>query len=248
MPAKKKLSAKKLAANRRNAKLSTGPQTEQGKARSRFNNLQHGAYAQTQVLPNEDPQELEYLRSALFDEFDPQLPSEHEMVLKFALAQWQMGRVQNALTAELLADPGCLDNLARVDRLSQIVSRLQRTADRPYKELDRLRTLRQKQAAQAAEKEKEKQAAQKEEEVPPEPEFHEGMMWRKSDGSDWEAAPPKLKHPDGRWEFLYPGDPRRKQYGWTFEPDRDHSIAWDPKTDPLRKDPPPTPETPTHKP
>ena len=41
-------SEKQIAANRRNARNSTGPRTEQGKARSRMNALRHG-FASTTV-------------------------------------------------------------------------------------------------------------------------------------------------------------------------------------------------------
>ncbi|MGH9444904.1 MAG: hypothetical protein ACRD3O_04140 [Terriglobia bacterium] len=51
---KRKVTEKRLAANRAAAAQSTGPRTEDGKRRSAFNSFQHGLYATqaaTQVLP-----------------------------------------------------------------------------------------------------------------------------------------------------------------------------------------------------
>ena len=54
-------SAAQISANRQNAKKSTGPRTEKGKAKSRLNAVTHGltAWTVTPVLPNEDPKALE---------------------------------------------------------------------------------------------------------------------------------------------------------------------------------------------
>ena len=49
---------KQIQANRNNAKKSTGPRTEQGKAASSQNALKHGLLARDAVLPGEDPAEL----------------------------------------------------------------------------------------------------------------------------------------------------------------------------------------------
>ena len=43
-----------IEANRRNSKRSTGPRTEQGRIRSKFNALDHGCRANILVLPAED--------------------------------------------------------------------------------------------------------------------------------------------------------------------------------------------------
>ena len=58
------ISAAKLEANRRNAQKSTGPRTQAGKDRSKMNAVTHGCRAETLVLPEEDPQELEDRRAA----------------------------------------------------------------------------------------------------------------------------------------------------------------------------------------
>jgi hypothetical protein len=46
-----------IEANRRNSKRSTGPRTEEGKGRTRFNALVHGLTAQQPLLPGENPVE-----------------------------------------------------------------------------------------------------------------------------------------------------------------------------------------------
>ena len=46
-----KLSKKKIEANRRNARLSTGPRTEAGKDRSRNNAIKHGIFS-SRMLKN----------------------------------------------------------------------------------------------------------------------------------------------------------------------------------------------------
>src|SRR4051794_31755660 len=47
------VSARRVAANRRNAKCSTGPRTERGKSSASRNALKHGPCAQFERLPTE---------------------------------------------------------------------------------------------------------------------------------------------------------------------------------------------------
>ncbi|RUL86966.1 hypothetical protein TsocGM_15115, partial [Tautonia sociabilis] len=47
------ISQKRIEANRRNAQQSTGPRTDEGKARSRANGLRHGMAAEV-LVPEED--------------------------------------------------------------------------------------------------------------------------------------------------------------------------------------------------
>src|SRR5208282_683535 len=53
--------AAQIEANRLNAQRSTGPKTDEGKARAKLNAITHGMTARTimPVLPQEDPKELE---------------------------------------------------------------------------------------------------------------------------------------------------------------------------------------------
>ena len=66
-------SEKQLVANRANAKRSTGPKTETGKALSRMNAHKHGLTAETIVFRDEDPKAFDTLRAELEEEYNPRL-------------------------------------------------------------------------------------------------------------------------------------------------------------------------------
>jgi len=53
-----------ILANRQNALKSTGPRSAEGKAVSRFNALKTGIDAKAQVIPGENPAELQALIDA----------------------------------------------------------------------------------------------------------------------------------------------------------------------------------------
>lgn len=86
-------SARKLAANRANAKKSTGPITAAGKAASSANALRHGLTAARVVLDFENAAEFEQLKSALVGEFKPATPLEEELVERLAGIAWRLRRV-----------------------------------------------------------------------------------------------------------------------------------------------------------
>ena len=54
-----------IAANRANSELSTGPRTEEGKARSSQNSLKHGAFSKSILLPGESQEEFDALFAGL---------------------------------------------------------------------------------------------------------------------------------------------------------------------------------------
>jgi hypothetical protein len=58
------ISQRQLAANRRNAQLSTGPQTPEGRAAVRSNALRHGLTAKIAVLDNENPEHFQEMLDA----------------------------------------------------------------------------------------------------------------------------------------------------------------------------------------
>jgi len=98
-------SERKLAANRRNARRSTGPRTPAGKAAVRYNALQHGLLAQEVVITTgdgrEDPEEFRCLHSAFVDDLQPVGPLEHMLVEKIVVCYWRLRRVLRVETAEI---------------------------------------------------------------------------------------------------------------------------------------------------
>jgi hypothetical protein len=90
-------SAAQLAANQSNARLSTGPVTEKGKATSSRNNLRHGFRSQTVLLPGDDPAEYEALLSELTEYFAPQELIETRFVREMTDADWRLRRLREHL-------------------------------------------------------------------------------------------------------------------------------------------------------
>ena len=75
-------------ANRANSQKSTGPVTDEGKAKSSLNRLSHGLTSNVNIIADENPQEFEALLYDLMGEFDPATPTEQILVEKMALNQW----------------------------------------------------------------------------------------------------------------------------------------------------------------
>ena len=76
------VSARRIKANRRNAKKSTGPRTTEGKARSSRNAVTHGIFCQDVVVQDEDRQTFNQLRYELIAEHRPQTITELFLVLQ----------------------------------------------------------------------------------------------------------------------------------------------------------------------
>jgi hypothetical protein len=90
------ISAAKLEASRRNAQKSTGPRTEAGKDRSKMNAVSHGCRAETLVLPEEDPQELEDRRATWTASLVPRCELEQRAVDDAVICSWRQDRARRA--------------------------------------------------------------------------------------------------------------------------------------------------------
>src|SRR5437868_14500394 len=83
---------KQMEANRRNAKRSTGPITEQGKLRSRRNAVRHGLTAETVIGALEDAEDYKAFEAAVIADYDAQSAVERELVLRLASLLWRIRR------------------------------------------------------------------------------------------------------------------------------------------------------------
>jgi hypothetical protein len=125
----------RIDANRINAQKSTGPSSEEGKAKTRFNAVTHGAYIVAPELTGQDPEALEQRRQDYLEEYQPvgaeeiyfvdtmlAAHSEQEACVLLANAALDYALQQvpedspNRLgeaTAKDFSGPNCFDKLAR---------------------------------------------------------------------------------------------------------------------------------------
>jgi hypothetical protein len=86
------MSFRQIEANRRNARLSTGPMTEEGKKRSRQNAVRHGLTAETVIDALEDAEDYAAFEMAVTADYDAQSAVERELVLRLASLLWRLRR------------------------------------------------------------------------------------------------------------------------------------------------------------
>jgi hypothetical protein len=147
-----------IAANRANAQLSTGPRTEEGKARSARNSTKHGLTARHVVLSNEDRLDYEELRAQLISEHQPVGTQELLLVTQIVDSFWRMQRAKLLETAALESEIGwhdsttdALDMFAAwraaqkdLDKLRRYVGSFERSYYRALAELRRMQAERRK--------------------------------------------------------------------------------------------------------
>src|SRR4029078_1355421 len=99
-------SFRQIETNRRNAAKSTGPQTEDGKQRSRCNAIRHGLTAETVIGALEDAEDYQAFEAAVTADYDAQSAVERELVLRLASLLWRLRRATTIETGlfEIQAD------------------------------------------------------------------------------------------------------------------------------------------------
>jgi hypothetical protein len=82
-----------IAANRRNARLSTGPKSRKGKEKARENALRHGLYAQDLTALGEVGEDFAAYAAALATALKPQDTYEALLIRRVVLASWRSDRL-----------------------------------------------------------------------------------------------------------------------------------------------------------
>jgi hypothetical protein len=104
---------KQREANRRNAALSTGPKTREGKDKVRLNPLKHGLRAEiVELLPHEDRVEFTRRLDAYNHEYAPQSEIEVHLVRQAVVLTWKIERADRHEIASL--SPGVIKALQPV--------------------------------------------------------------------------------------------------------------------------------------
>ncbi|HET7108783.1 MAG TPA: hypothetical protein VFI38_18355, partial [Candidatus Acidoferrum sp.] len=94
-------STARATANVANAQLSTGPRTEDGKARSSRNAVKHGLTSKHLVIAPGEEEEFAELHDSLFAQLAPEGPLEMGLFNMLVHAAWQLERFR-ALEAQLM--------------------------------------------------------------------------------------------------------------------------------------------------
>jgi hypothetical protein len=141
-----------IAANRLNARKSTGPRTEAGKSVARFNALKHSLDAESVIIPGEDPEAYQALFDAYHREWDPSTPTETFHVETMIRADWTRIRLRRVeaqlhrtllaessgdLAAALLSESPAAKLLLRIQRQIAALERTWRTAQNELRRLYR---------------------------------------------------------------------------------------------------------------
>src|SRR4051812_1901441 len=85
-------SFKQIEANRRNARRSTGPTTQEGKLHSRRNAVRHGLTAETVIGALEDAEDYKGFEAAIIADYDAETAVERELILRLASVLWRLRR------------------------------------------------------------------------------------------------------------------------------------------------------------
>src|SRR5580698_10001927 len=84
---------KQSAASRANSQHSTGPRTAEGRAKSRFNALKHGIFAESQIIFTESAEDLAELTAEYHEHYLTANPAERCLVDALIETEWRLRRM-----------------------------------------------------------------------------------------------------------------------------------------------------------
>jgi len=123
--------AAQVVANIENARHSTGPRSEAGKAISSHNAMKHGLTAQTVLLPGEDEAAYLKLKTDTFASWSPINEMEGSLVQHLVDTQW---RINRCARLEVLALSREVPDFKALDVISKHETRLKKTYSTTLKE------------------------------------------------------------------------------------------------------------------
>src|SRR5580692_7761426 len=117
-------SFRQIEANRRNARKSTGPTTEEGKQRSRCNAVRHGLTAETVIRALEDAEDYKAFEAAIIADYDAQSAVERQLVLRLASLLWRLCRATTMETGLFEIQADHLSGFRQARQVQQPLERL----------------------------------------------------------------------------------------------------------------------------
>ena len=118
-------------ASKANSQKSTGPVTDEGKAKSSLNHLSHGLASNVTIVGDEDPEEFKALLNDLATEYDPATATEQILVEKIALNQWLSLRAFR-LQGEAFLDLKLMSDTFGIPKTLGLLIRYQTSAERSF--------------------------------------------------------------------------------------------------------------------
>ena len=131
--------------NRQNSLASTGPKTQAGKDKSKYNSLKHAlsAHRPLDMEGIGDKQALADLRKHYEDEYEPETLAENIVILSMIEHQWQLSRVRRMLDLAFIRGGDLMTTSKMIDNYSRHQTRLDRAYSVDEKRLDQLMAQRQ---------------------------------------------------------------------------------------------------------
>jgi hypothetical protein len=114
-----------------------------------MNALRHGLRARTVVLHDENQEEFDQLHVGLQDLYRPQNAAEQHLVDQAVIAQWMLVRAEVYQAKSAKENPSTEARNAVFSHMTLVTGRLERAYNKAYKELERIKAAREKQAEQS---------------------------------------------------------------------------------------------------
>ena len=90
------MSVSREESSRINGAQSSGPISDEGKARSSQNALKQGLFSKRRFIGDENPDEFDALVDSMAATHQPATPTEWLLIDRMAMARWRLGRLERA--------------------------------------------------------------------------------------------------------------------------------------------------------